>query len=179
MRGDNRKCGDMRGRNYPEEGLLYKPPFYGVKGAPLSTGKATPPTPPLTGGQEKAKPPLPGGGASPFYTPLTRGGRGGCLYPLRDFFIGHSPRDARPLKKGVRKNQSARISRQPKYILPNKSSKNRKTSLENAGSPGQRRSGRFVPRNGIIPPSHRTRSSLWNARRTRRFRPGAGNRARR
>ena len=27
--------------------------------------------PPLVRGQEKAKPPLPGGGASPFYTPLT------------------------------------------------------------------------------------------------------------
>ena len=40
--------------------------------------------PPLSGRQKnppdkraKAKPPLPGGGASPFYTPLSRGGRGG------------------------------------------------------------------------------------------------------
>ena len=35
--------------------------------------KGNPPYPPLSGGQEKAKPPLSGGGASPFYTPLTRG----------------------------------------------------------------------------------------------------------
>ncbi len=45
---------------------------------PLSS-KSNPPYPPLSGGQEKAKPPQPGGGASPFYTPLTRGGRGGCF----------------------------------------------------------------------------------------------------
>ena len=41
--------------------------------------KGNPPYPPLSGGQEKAKPPQFGGNASPFYTPLTRGGRGGCL----------------------------------------------------------------------------------------------------
>ena len=49
--------------------------------APLreKSHKGNPPYPPLSGGQEKAKPPQPGGGESPFYTPLTRGGRGGCF----------------------------------------------------------------------------------------------------
>ena len=42
--------------------------------------KTNPPYPPLSGGQEKSKPPQPGRGALPFYTPLTRGGRGGCSF---------------------------------------------------------------------------------------------------
>ena len=60
-----------------------------VKATPLKgkSDKGNPPYPPLSGGREKAKPPLPGGGASPFYTPLTRGGRGGCF----------SSREGRPL----------------------------------------------------------------------------------
>ena len=41
--------------------------------------KGNPPYPPLSGGQEKSKPPQPGESASPFFTPLTRGGRGGCF----------------------------------------------------------------------------------------------------
>ena len=43
--------------------------------------KTNPPYPPLSGGQEKTKV-LYRRRASPFHTPLTRGGRGGCLYPL-------------------------------------------------------------------------------------------------
>ena len=53
-------------------------------GCPLRSSsldsKTNPPYPPLTGGQEKSKPPQPGRGALPFYTPLTRGGRGGCSF---------------------------------------------------------------------------------------------------
>ena len=60
-----------------------------MKGKPHKTN---PPYPPLTGGQEKAKPPLPGrghclgGGASPFYTPLSRGGVGGVAFPFESDF---------------------------------------------------------------------------------------------
>ncbi len=52
--------------------------------APLKgkSHKTNPPYPPLSGGQEKANPSQPGGSALPFYTPLIRGGRGGCLCPL-------------------------------------------------------------------------------------------------
>ena len=68
------------------QGLIEKVPKK-VMATPLKgkPHKVNPPYPPLSGGQEKAKPPLPGGGhclgggASPFYTPLTRGGRGGCF----------------------------------------------------------------------------------------------------
>jgi len=54
----------------------------GDKTPPLRGSQGNPPYPPLSGGQEKAKPLYPagehpGGGISPFYTPLTRGGRGG------------------------------------------------------------------------------------------------------
>ncbi len=68
------KCGQLRGKR--ERGGLLK------RATPLrgKPHKGNPPYPPLSGGQEKAKPPLPGGGASPFYTPLTRGGRGGCFW---------------------------------------------------------------------------------------------------
>ena len=82
----------------PLEGIVEKVPFFGDRGdAPLDL-KTTPPYPPLSGGQEKAKPPLPGGGALPFYTPLTRGGRGGCSLdngffnrPLRGSEIHRAP----------------------------------------------------------------------------------------
>jgi len=43
--------------------------------------KTNPPYPPLTGGYEKATPAA-GRGAFDFSCPLSRGGRGGCLYPL-------------------------------------------------------------------------------------------------
>ena len=83
VRPYGRRSEGCAGRTYM--GLLKKP----------LRGKGNPPYPPLTGGQEKANPPLPGGGhcpggdhclggnhclgggASPFYTPLSRGGRGG------------------------------------------------------------------------------------------------------
>ena len=112
---------------------------------------------------------------------LTRGGRGGCLYPLRDFFIGHSPRDARPLKGRSEKKPISTNKSSTEIYITESIIQEPKTSLENAGSFRIRkvRSGRFVTRDGIIPPSHRTRSPIWNARRTRRFRPGAENRARR
>ena len=79
-------AGGERGvRSLPERGC-WKGPLEG-KGNPLAQEgykrsfpnpmKATPPACPLNRGQEKAKPPLTGGDASPFYTPLSRGGRGG------------------------------------------------------------------------------------------------------
>ena len=43
--------------------------------APL-TGKATPPTPPCQGGKKNQNPSQPGGGASPFHAPLSRGVEG-------------------------------------------------------------------------------------------------------
>ena len=43
--------------------------------------KSNPPTPPCQGGKKNQKP-LYRRRASPFHTPLTRGGRGGCLYHL-------------------------------------------------------------------------------------------------
>ena len=59
----------------------------------LSPGKPTPPTPPCQGGKKKQNPlspagriafsSAPGRRASPFFAPLTRGGRGGCLYLLK------------------------------------------------------------------------------------------------
>ena len=81
--GTNRR---ERLTNTPPQGGVEKAPER-VKAIPLKgkSHKGNPPYPPLTGGQEKAKSPLPGGGhclgggASPFYTPLTRGGRGGCF----------------------------------------------------------------------------------------------------
>ena len=71
----------LRGRASRGECPMKKPPFKKVEGTPLSTGKPTPPTPPYQGGKKKQKHLYPVE-ASPFYTPLTRGGRGGCLYPL-------------------------------------------------------------------------------------------------
>ena len=64
-----------------------------------------PPYPPLTGGQEKANPPQPGEGASPFciplsggllffYTPLSRGGRGGWFFSVPGQVQGPVPADA-------------------------------------------------------------------------------------
>ena len=70
--------------SFPQHNL--KCAFSGSKGGKLLDWKTNPPYPPLSGGQEKAKTPLPGGGASPFYTPLSRGG---CLYGVslsRGFF---------------------------------------------------------------------------------------------
>ena len=62
----------------PPQGLVEKSSER-VMATPLKrkSHKGNPPYPPLSGGQEKAKPSQPGGNASPFYTPLTRGGRGG------------------------------------------------------------------------------------------------------
>ena len=115
---------------FPEEGELKKSPVQGVKETPLFGWKCNPPYPPLSGGYKKAmrlrraegallflaclvrraffSPPRLG--ALLFLAPLSRGGRGGCIYgvclskglplPSQDFFIGYSPRDARPSGKG-------------------------------------------------------------------------------
>ena len=60
--------------------------------------KTNPPFPPLSGGQEKAKPSQSGGGASPFYTPLTRGGRGGWFSTKE---VGGSRESGLPAKGDV------------------------------------------------------------------------------
>ena len=44
--------------------------------------KTNPPYPPLSGGYKKAMRPRRVEGVLLFLAPLTRGGRGGCLYPL-------------------------------------------------------------------------------------------------
>ena len=46
--GEEKDVGDFQGAH---TGLLIQFPFQGVEGTPLSTGKATPPTPPCQGGK--------------------------------------------------------------------------------------------------------------------------------
>ena len=96
-----------------EKPLAFRSGFYcrgGHTGPPLQN---QPPLPPLVRGarkskvpstretkksppgkRAKAKPPLSGGGASPFYTPLLRGGRGG-------WFSNREGRSLYPLKRGL------------------------------------------------------------------------------
>ena len=76
--------GRFSGRPVRYRGLVKKSSFSWAAGTALPTGKATPlkgkphkvnpPYPPLSGGQEKAKPPPPGGVATPLnFTPPLRG----------------------------------------------------------------------------------------------------------
>ncbi len=73
--------------------------------APLSAAaKPTPPTPPCQGGIKRRRPPQIEG-LLLFLAPLTRGGRGGCLYPLRRGTFSTTPQRAdtslRPCGKRV------------------------------------------------------------------------------
>ena len=60
------------------EGIMLQSPSSGLKN--------NPPYPPLTGGYKKAMCSRRAEGVLLFLTPLIRGGRGGCLYPLRRTF---------------------------------------------------------------------------------------------
>ena len=51
-----------------------------TRAAQALSSKSNSPYPPCQGGKKKQNPFNPVGGASPFYTPLTRGGRGGVLF---------------------------------------------------------------------------------------------------
>ena len=71
----------LRGRASRGECPMNKPSFQGAEGTPLTTGKPTPPTPPCQGGiKRRCLHRIEG--LLFFLAPLTRGGRGGCLYPL-------------------------------------------------------------------------------------------------
>ena len=78
-----------------------KSSFSGVRRDGPLDGKTNPPYPPLTGGHKKAKRPAKtmcscrAEGVLPSLTPLSRGGRGGCLYPVCGLF--QQPR-MRPLR---------------------------------------------------------------------------------
>ena len=54
-----------------------------LKKLPSSGDKGNPPLPPLTGGQEKTKAPLPAAGVAFLYPPV-KGGRGGLVFEAKE-----------------------------------------------------------------------------------------------